>query len=364
MYQSKKAVFVHQTDIAEEIKAAPTSTKAREIAKSKLTTNKEWHQQKEALMYDIALAKLRCNPDIKGKLLQTKGMYLLEDTPISFWGRGPDGNGRNTMGKILMDIRDKMLEEERSNHKPQSQERSNRRPQSHDTPKSKPDQERIPNKVLLLGNSQADKIDPSKFSTKSKLEKIQLYTLTQVSDWLKSENAAKHHDAKYVVIHQITNDIKSNSEVHCAQNMADVVTQVKSTFPNAKPVISLGTPREDNLKQKVIRVNGMLREMYKDDNNTTVLHHENLQHRGQAKAGLLSSDGYHLTDSGTKVIASNIRHAVTTPSATVRTTSQHSISSQHKPYYIANRREFPPLQASHGDRDDRLHRGNYIMTRL
>ncbi len=47
--------------------------------------------------------------------------------------------------------------------------------------------ERHPEKVFLLGNSQTEGIDPSKFSTKTSLEKVKLYTLDQVSGWLQSD---------------------------------------------------------------------------------------------------------------------------------------------------------------------------------
>ena len=38
--------------------------------------------------------------------------------------------------------------------------------------------------------------------TKSKLEKVQLYTLTDVTEWLKSDNAENYKDGKCVAIHQ------------------------------------------------------------------------------------------------------------------------------------------------------------------
>ena len=105
-YQSKKGDFHNEPNIAKEIRQAPDGKSARTKAKDTITTNNEWHRYKRDLLYDIALAKLECNPDIKAKLMTTKGMYLLEATPIYYWGEGQNGKGRNTFGKILMQIRD------------------------------------------------------------------------------------------------------------------------------------------------------------------------------------------------------------------------------------------------------------------
>ena len=211
------------------------------------------------------------------------------------------------------------------------------------------------------------------------------------------------------MIHQITNDIKDKSETQCTQDLNEAVSQAKTTYPATKVVISLGTPREDYLKHKVNRVNGMVREMFKDDP----------QRNGQAKPGLLAGDKYHLTENGTKLVASNIRHAVepwrrqfskVKPSlydnmklkpstgekpsysgmeggnpikhqycqATGEKPTYSGIAGgnpvKHQypraPYQYQYKRDFPvhpaTYHASHQDCDERqpMHQSNYIMTRL
>ena len=318
-YQGKKGDYHHTPEIANKIRQATDGKTARSIAKSEIHTNQEWHRYKRDLLYDIVLAKLECNPDIREMLMTTKEKYLLEGTPTWYWGEGFNGTGRNEMGKILMHIRDGPYS------KPEP-------PRTHPVTSI----ERQPAKVLLLGNSQANHIHPEKFSTKSKLVKVQLYTLPEVTNWLKSDKSKEHSNAKTIVIHQITNDVKEKNESQCVCDLTEAVKQTKITYPACKVVVSLGTPREDHLKQKVMKVNSMVRDMYKHDDSVILCHHDNLQQNGQAKPGLLAVDKYHLTENGTKLVASNIRHAVEPWRRQYSSNTSHHINSREgKPYYMS-----------------------------
>ena len=69
------------------------------------------------------LKKFTQNPKEKAHLLSTKGKYLLESTMHPFWGcsalygseKYDDSSfeGRNMLGELLVEIRDKFLHEER-----------------------------------------------------------------------------------------------------------------------------------------------------------------------------------------------------------------------------------------------------------
>jgi ribA/ribD-fused uncharacterized protein len=57
-------------------------------------------------MESILRAKLKQNPYVMHKLLQTGKHKIVEDSPKdSFWGWGKDGKGRNELGKIWMKLR-------------------------------------------------------------------------------------------------------------------------------------------------------------------------------------------------------------------------------------------------------------------
>jgi len=52
-------------------------------------------------MENILRAKLKQNPYVMHKLLQTGKKKIVEDSPKdSFWGWGPDRKGRNELGKL------------------------------------------------------------------------------------------------------------------------------------------------------------------------------------------------------------------------------------------------------------------------
>ena len=70
-----------------------------------------WMEEKPAVMYEICRAKLEQNPYVKQKLLETQEALIVEDSPFdSFWGWGPEKNGRNELGKVWMRLRDEMKE--------------------------------------------------------------------------------------------------------------------------------------------------------------------------------------------------------------------------------------------------------------
>lgn len=67
----------------------------------------DWDAIKVGVMRDIVYAKFKQNPELAEKLRATGSATLIEDSPIdSFWGCGADGDGRNELGKILMDVRE------------------------------------------------------------------------------------------------------------------------------------------------------------------------------------------------------------------------------------------------------------------
>jgi ribA/ribD-fused uncharacterized protein len=66
----------------------------------------DWAEVKLNVMRLADRAKFTQNPDLAALLLATGDSELIEDSPWdAFWGTGPDGNGLNWAGKILMEIR-------------------------------------------------------------------------------------------------------------------------------------------------------------------------------------------------------------------------------------------------------------------
>lgn len=58
-------------------------------------------------MEDIVRHKLKQNPYVMRKLMQTGKRFIIEDSPKdAFWGWGRNKKGRNELGKIWMKLRD------------------------------------------------------------------------------------------------------------------------------------------------------------------------------------------------------------------------------------------------------------------
>ena len=69
----------------------------------------DWEEVKIDVMRKALLAKFSQHSYLRRKLLETKGRELIEHSPYdSFWGDGGNGSGKNWLGKLLMEIRDKV----------------------------------------------------------------------------------------------------------------------------------------------------------------------------------------------------------------------------------------------------------------
>ena len=62
---------------------------------------------KEYIMALILRFKFNQNPTLKNLLISTGNRELIEASPIdAYWGYGPDRNGENKLGRLLMELRD------------------------------------------------------------------------------------------------------------------------------------------------------------------------------------------------------------------------------------------------------------------
>jgi ribA/ribD-fused uncharacterized protein len=116
LYQARKFILADGTHLLTEagfkaselVRAAKSAHEAKKLG-GLFAPRDDWQSVKVGIMEEILRAKLSQHEYVRRKLLQSKGMILVEDSPAdSFWGRGPDWRGENTLGKIWMKIRDEM----------------------------------------------------------------------------------------------------------------------------------------------------------------------------------------------------------------------------------------------------------------
>lgn len=94
--------------LARKIYKAKSAHEAYKLAKANSDkTPKNWEKIKVGIMEDIVRHKLKQNPYVMRKLMQTGKRLIVEDSPKDgFWGWGADKDGRNELGKIWMKLRD------------------------------------------------------------------------------------------------------------------------------------------------------------------------------------------------------------------------------------------------------------------
>lgn len=73
----------------------------------------DWDQVKWSIMYGAVWAKFQTHRDLATVLLNTADQEIIEDSPRDYyWGCGADRTGQNQLGKILMQIRDRLRQPE------------------------------------------------------------------------------------------------------------------------------------------------------------------------------------------------------------------------------------------------------------
>jgi ribA/ribD-fused uncharacterized protein len=98
--------------IVSSILHATSAHEAKKIAhlpENILKVRSNWDKTKVDSMRQLLRAKLEQHEYVRKKLLETGNLEIIEDSPSdSFWGRGPTWNGKNYLGILWMELRDKL----------------------------------------------------------------------------------------------------------------------------------------------------------------------------------------------------------------------------------------------------------------
>jgi len=69
----------------------------------------DWEQAKDDVMRRVVLAKFTQNAEIRAILLATGDEEIIENTTRDYyWGCGTKGTGQNMLGRILMEVRERL----------------------------------------------------------------------------------------------------------------------------------------------------------------------------------------------------------------------------------------------------------------
>lgn len=97
-------------ELVEKIKKSHSADEAQRISYANRDKRREdWDDVKISIMEELLRLKIKQNPYVKKKLLQTEDYMIVEDSPKDdFWGWGPNRNGQNNLGKLWMKLREEL----------------------------------------------------------------------------------------------------------------------------------------------------------------------------------------------------------------------------------------------------------------
>ena len=112
-YQASK---FEEGPIRRQIKKARSPQESYDIAhENEEAVKSDWDEIKVNTMESLLRAKIEQHEYVQKELLGTGNREIIEDSPTdTFWGWGPNKDGENNLGKILMKLRDEFRKKESS----------------------------------------------------------------------------------------------------------------------------------------------------------------------------------------------------------------------------------------------------------
>ena len=94
----------------ERIRAANKPKDAKALGMTRrVPLREDWEEIKDQIMLDAVRVKFQTHEQPRQLLLSTRAARIVENAPMdAYWGCGPDGQGLNRLGKILMQVRQEL----------------------------------------------------------------------------------------------------------------------------------------------------------------------------------------------------------------------------------------------------------------
>lgn len=161
--------------------------------------------------------------------------------------------------------------------------------------------------VYLIGTSNIQGIDETKLTHATNITKFTAYTLEETINCI----SRLVHEPNIIVLHVLTNYLKTKSPQLCANQLSDVVSSIFERWCTVKIVVSLTTPRNDSILHNTNGqiINALVKQNL-SDRNVVLVDHSNMCSGVNPIPDLLSNDHYHLSTKGVAQLASNIKRAI------------------------------------------------------
>ena len=110
-----QAMKFDDADYQEKIRAAAHPKQARKLGRTRLKKiRKDWAEVRTTMMTRAVYIKCRTHADVAEALLETGERQLIESNAYDYyWGCGRDRRGQNQFGKVLMNVRSKLRQEQK-----------------------------------------------------------------------------------------------------------------------------------------------------------------------------------------------------------------------------------------------------------
>jgi ribA/ribD-fused uncharacterized protein len=107
-YQASKFETPTHINAIHQATSAHDALKLARVYQERGWVRPTWNdEEKLRVMYEIISLKHDQHPYIQKQLKESIGREIVEDSPKdAFWGRGPDWNGHNHLGRLWMRLRD------------------------------------------------------------------------------------------------------------------------------------------------------------------------------------------------------------------------------------------------------------------
>ncbi|CAC5360084.1 unnamed protein product [Mytilus coruscus] len=153
-------------------------------------------------------------------------------------------------------------------------------------------------------------IHVEKLTQAADIKKVIQYTLDDTSEFLSTFTDTPD----MLVLHSLTNDLKTKQPTQCINRLFDIVSEASSKWPLLKCVISFTTPRRDSITNftNAQIINALLKQKFNGIDNIFFADHTNMLVNGNPNDNLLCEDEIHLNDKGISILASNIKRAIHT----------------------------------------------------
>lgn len=94
----------------EKIRNTSDPKSAASLGRSRMfPIQNNWELVKDDVMRKAVLKKFQTHDELKKMLLSTKNEKIVESAPEDYyWGSGSDGSGKNMLGTILEEVREKL----------------------------------------------------------------------------------------------------------------------------------------------------------------------------------------------------------------------------------------------------------------